>query len=83
MLLFSRTGELAKGSVAAQAKARITLRTDELHKPVDIHALHAAISKHLHLRAGNKRGVQTAARESPRAAATARDAIMAHYFGSH
>jgi hypothetical protein len=29
-----RTGELAKGSVAAQAKARSTLETDELHKPV-------------------------------------------------
>jgi hypothetical protein len=40
-----RTGELAKGSVAVQAKARFTLETDELHKPVDTHALHAAISK--------------------------------------
>jgi hypothetical protein len=44
-----RTGELAKGSMAVQAKARFTLGTDEVHKPVATHAPHAAISK-LHLR---------------------------------
>jgi hypothetical protein len=79
-----RTGELAKGSVAAQAKARFTLETDEVHKPVDIHALRAAISKHLHLLAGNKRAVQTAACESPRSVTTGRDALvvaLVHYFG--
>jgi hypothetical protein len=32
-----RTGELAKGSVAAQAKARSTLESDGLHKPVATH----------------------------------------------
>lgn len=75
---------MAKGSVAAQAKARSTLETDELHKPVATHALHAAISKQLHSLAGNKRAVQTAACESSRVVTTVRDAIMASlgdYFG--
>jgi hypothetical protein len=78
-----RTGELAKGFVAGQAKARFTLETDEVHKPVDIHALHAAISKHLHLLAGNKRAVQIAACESPRSVTSGRDALvvaLGHYF---
>jgi hypothetical protein len=52
------------------------LQTDELHKPVATHALHAPISKHLHSLAGNKRAVQTAACESPRSVTTVRDAIM-------
>jgi hypothetical protein len=73
---WSCTGELAKGSVAAQAKARSTLETDELHKPVDTQAVDAAISKHLHLLAGNKRAVQTAACESPRCVTTGRDALV-------
>jgi hypothetical protein len=71
--------------VAAQAKARFTLGTDELHKPVAPHAEHAAISKHLHPLAGNKRGVQTAACESTHAVTMLRDHIMANlvdYFGS-
>jgi hypothetical protein len=73
-----------KGSVAAQAKARSTLETDEVHKPVAPHAMQAAISKHLHSLAGNKRAVQTAACESLRAVTSLRDAIMASlgdYFG--
>jgi hypothetical protein len=71
--------------MAAQAKARFTLGTDELHKPVAIHALHAAISKHPHSLAGKKRAVQTATCESLRAVTMLRDAIMASlvdYFGS-
>jgi hypothetical protein len=79
-----RTGELAKGSVAGQAKARFTLETDEVHKPVDNYALQAAISKHLHRLAGNKRTVQIAACESPRSVTSGRDVLVVgpgHYFG--